>query len=104
MFVFRSLLINGAELIRWRIICHVFIDGKTRLVTGARFSNNNRARTVMDLFIKAINAYGLPSRVRGDHGTENILVAEYMEEQRGSGRGSYIWGRYVRAKTTVHAS
>ncbi|KIO19209.1 hypothetical protein M407DRAFT_48023, partial [Tulasnella calospora MUT 4182] len=33
--------------------------------------------------------------VRGDHGTENIEVAAFMEEYRGQGRGSYIWGRSV---------
>lgn len=39
--------------------------------------------------------YGIPSRLRGDHGTENISVATWMEENRGIRRGSYIWGRYV---------
>ena len=86
---------NGTELIRWRIICHAFIDGKTRLVTGARFNNNNRADTVLELFTHATSLNGLPSHVRGDHGTENVRVADYMEEKRGVGRGSYIWGRYV---------
>ena len=88
-------LIIATELIRWRLICHVFIDGKTRLVTGARFHHNNRADTVLDLFKDAISVHGLPSRVRGDHGTENVRVADYMDEKRGLGRGSYIWGRYV---------
>lgn len=37
----------------------------------------------------------MPSRTRGDHGTENLLVAQYMEEMRGIERGSYIWGRCV---------
>ena len=74
---------------------HAFIDGFSRLVTGFRVSNNNRADTVLDVFITATNNHGLPSRVRGDHGGENVKVAQYMEEMRGSGRGSYIWGRYV---------
>ncbi|KAJ3502998.1 hypothetical protein NLJ89_g8633 [Agrocybe chaxingu] len=47
------------------------------------------------LFKELIQVHGVPSRVRGDHGGENILVAEFMEQVRGSGRGSYIWGRSV---------
>jgi len=43
----------------------------------------------------AIAIHGLPSRVRGDHGTENLRVAAYMEEMKGVARGSYIWGRHV---------
>lgn len=42
-----------------------------------------------------IRQHGLPQRVRGDHGGENVMVARYMEEARGQGRGSYIWGRCV---------
>ena len=80
-------------LIRWRIVFHAFIDGFSRFVTGIRASNNNRSETVLNLFLDIIEEHGLPSRVRGDHGTENLLVAAYMEEARGLGRGSYIWGR-----------
>ena len=32
-------------------------------------------------------------QIRGDHGIENILVAAWMEEFRGTQWGSYIWGR-----------
>lgn len=74
---------------------HAFIDGKTRLVVGIRAHNNNRAETVLTLFLDCISAHGTPSRVRGDHGTENVRVAEWMEENQGAGRGSYIWGRFV---------
>ena len=80
-------------LIRWRIVIHAFIDGFSRFVTGVRASNNNRAETVLSLFLDIIEEHGLPSRVRGDHGTENLHVAAYMEVARGLGRGSYIWGR-----------
>lgn len=82
-------------LIRWKIVIHGFIDGYSRLVTGIRASNNNRATTVLNLFHDIVSEYGYPSRVRGDHGTENLYVAREMEVVRGEGRGSYIFGRYV---------
>jgi len=65
-------------------------------VTGVRASNNNLATTVRDLFLDIIHQLGvIPSRIRGDHGVENLLVAALMEELQGIERGSYIWGRYV---------
>lgn len=82
-------------LIRWKIVIHGFIDGKSRLVVGIRAHNNNRSDTVLGLFLDAISVHGIPSRVRGDHGTENVRVAAWMEENQGPGRGSYIWGRFV---------
>lgn len=51
--------------------------------------------TVLNLFLSAADIYGVPSRVRGDHGVENIRVAAWMEAFRGERRGSYIWGRPV---------
>lgn len=72
---------------------HAFVDGFSRFVLGIRASNNNRADTVLQLFEDIAQIYGYPSRVRGDHGTENLLVAARMEEVRGLERGSYIWGR-----------
>jgi hypothetical protein len=79
-------------LVRWKIVIHCFIDGKTRFIVGIRASTNNRSVTVLTLFEEATVLHGWPSRVRGDHGVENIKVAERMEEVRGRGRGSYIWG------------
>jgi hypothetical protein len=82
-----------SELIRWKFVIHGFIDGKSRFITGIRCSTNNRADTVLDVFLEAVTNHGLPSRVRGDHGTENVRVAAYMMQERGDHRGSYIWGR-----------
>ncbi|KAJ3001057.1 hypothetical protein NUW54_g6678 [Trametes sanguinea] len=82
-------------LIRWKFVTHCFIDGYARFVTGIRVHTNNRADTVLSLFLESIADHGIPSRVRGDHGTENIRVAEWMEATRGLNRGSYIWGRSV---------
>lgn len=70
------------------------MDGFSRFVTGLRVNNNNRADTVLTLFLDdVIPNHGIPSRVRGDHGTENVRVAEWMENRYGIERGSYIWGR-----------
>lgn len=50
---------------------------------------------MLRVFQEATSKHGVPSRVRGDHGTENLEVAAWMEEHRGANRGSYIWGRSV---------
>lgn len=72
---------------------HCFIDGFSRFVLAIQVSDNNRGSTVLRLFVDKACHLGVPSRVRGDHGTENIETARWMEEHRGQGRGSYIWGR-----------
>lgn len=59
-------------LIRWKIVIHAFVDGKSRLVTAIGCHNNNRAYTVLVLFEHTIALYSIPSRVRGDHGMENL--------------------------------
>lgn len=83
------------SLIRWGIVIHGFIDGYSRLIVGLRAHNNNTGAAVLNLFLDGARQYGIPARLRGDHGTENILVAAWMEEFMGILRGSYIWGRPV---------
>ena len=64
-------------------------------MTGLRASSNNRAETVLDMFIDAILAHGVPSRVRGDHGGENRDVSILMILLRGLNRVSFMWGSSV---------
>ena len=70
------------------------MDGYSRIPVFLKASNNNRADTVLDVFVEAVSEYGLPSRVRSDKGGENVQVASDMlsHPRRGPGRGSMITG------------
>ncbi|XP_069104908.1 uncharacterized protein [Argopecten irradians] len=83
------------RLIRWGIVTHGCIDGFSRLITYLKCGPNNKSATVLDLFLGAVLEYGLPSRVRSDHGGENIQVALFMNLVRDAGRNSHITGRSV---------
>ncbi|KAE8220039.1 hypothetical protein CF319_g6374 [Tilletia indica] len=83
------------KLIKWRFVIHAAIDGKSRAVTFIKASSNNMATTVADAFLTSTQTWGWPSRVRADHGGENLVVKELMEQQRGRGRGSFIQGSSV---------
>lgn len=74
---------------------HGGIDGFSRLIVFMGVATNNKSSTVFDLFLNATTTCGLPSRVRTDHGGENVDVANFMILQRGPGRGSIIQGRSV---------
>ncbi|XP_056100723.1 uncharacterized protein LOC143737598 [Siphateles boraxobius] len=83
------------KLIRWRFVIHGGIDGFSRLIVYLSAATNNRASTVVDSFIGAVQKFGLPSRVRSDKGLENIEVAHFMVAHRGENRNSHITGRSV---------
>nr|XP_040039706.1 uncharacterized protein LOC120823631 isoform X2 [Gasterosteus aculeatus aculeatus] len=83
------------KLIRWRFVVHGGVDGFSRLVVYLTVAGNNRAHTVLQSFIAAVEQYGLPSRVRSDKGGENADVAEFMIRSRGTDRNSHITGRSV---------
>lgn len=86
------------KLIHWKFVIHGAIDGYSRLITVLKCSSNNRSETDLDYFVYAVQEFGMPSRVRTDHGGENVRVWDFMEQNRGTGRSSYIAG------TSVHNS
>ncbi|XP_067653272.1 uncharacterized protein [Haliotis asinina] len=83
------------KLNRWSLITHGFVDGFSRYITALECTDNNKADDVLRMFVQASDKYGLPSRVRSDHGMENIKVAYAMNLIRGHQRASHITGRSV---------
>ena len=86
---------SAHKLIKYKLVVHVCIDGKTRLLVYCVCCNNNKAETVLSLFERGVQLWDLPSRVRSDYGMENYLVGAYMIEHRGPNRGSIITGSSV---------
>lgn len=86
---------SNHKLISQRFVIHGCIDGFSRLAIYLHCCTNNRADTVLHYFQSGVQQFGLPSRVRGDHGVENVDVARFMVENRGTDRGSFIAGRSV---------
>ena len=59
---------------------HLGIDGFSRLPVYLKASTNNCSETVLQCFLAAVGAYGLPTCVRCDKGSENVRV--YAESSR----------------------
>ena len=76
---------------------HGCVDSFSRRIIYLKAVDNNCAETVLQLFAKAVDQLGLPSRVRSDREGENIGVARFVLEHplRGPGRSSFITGRSV---------
>lgn len=83
------------KLVNWRFVVHGCTDGYSRAIVYLKCATNNFASTVLQYFIEGTHHFGLPLRVRGDHGVENVEVARFMVESRGNNRGSFIAGRSV---------
>ena len=69
------------KLIKWKLVVHAGIDGYSRLIVYCRCSANNRSTTVLRLFEEGVATYGLPLKVRTDHGGENSRVWSLMLEK-----------------------
>lgn len=85
--------------IRWGIVLHHGIYGFSRFVVFGRFSDNNRASTVQQLFTEAVEKYKYPFRVRTDYGGENVEVWQNMVAQWGKNSGAVVVGSSVHNQT-----
>lgn len=70
------------------------IDGFSRTCVFIKCMDNNRSLTSYEAFVEqGVRNYGRPSRVRTDHGGENVHIWRYMETTRGTDRGSFLAGK-----------
>lgn len=77
------------------MVVHGAIDGFSRAVVFLKCSTNNEASTVLTLFEDAIQRFNVPTRIRCDHGTENIDVARWMLTRYGPAVNPVITGLSV---------
>ncbi len=66
------------------MVVHGGIDGYSRTVVFLSCSDNNRASTLFSTFVTAVQANGIPERIRTDLGGENVDIWRYVAEQHGS--------------------
>ena len=62
------------------------------MVLYLKCTSNNKANTLYEIFLIAVQNFRLPSRVRSDQGLKNMLVARHMIEKRGSEQRSMLTG------------
>lgn len=83
------------KLIRWNLIIAGGIDGFNRLITFLKCLDNNRADSLLHVFLEGVDSFGIPQRVRSDKGLENVAIADFMIKKRGIGRGSMTTAKSV---------
>ncbi|XP_078786646.1 uncharacterized protein LOC144983622 isoform X2 [Oryzias latipes] len=64
-----------------------------------KIADNNCADTHLAFFSDAVNVYGFPLRVRGDHGGENVGIAELMLTVRRTDTNGFIVGKVYTQST-----
>ncbi|XP_019637141.1 PREDICTED: uncharacterized protein LOC109479592 [Branchiostoma belcheri] len=76
--------LNGVYQSRWKISIQAAVDGYSRTCVYLGASGYNTASQTLRMFLRGVREYGLPRRIRTDHGGENNAVGRLMVEIRGT--------------------
>jgi hypothetical protein len=87
---------SNLKLNKWGFYVQGGVDGYSRFITFMKVNSNNKSDSMLAAFKNGVEMYGLPSRIRCDHGGENLGIAGYMFDKRGLGRNSVVTGPSVR--------
>lgn len=70
----------------------LIVMGDALFTSNAQKTTNQKLS--LNLFLEAVDSFGLPSRIRFDFETENVEIAEYMlnHPAQGPNRGSKLTG------------
>ncbi len=66
------------KMIRWIFVLHYGIDGYSQCIVYLACSCNSGSQTVFNPFLKSMDTFRCPLRIRADHGMENVTVARWM--------------------------
>ncbi|MEQ2313481.1 hypothetical protein AMECASPLE_002491 [Ameca splendens] len=77
----------------YNIVIFGGIDGFSRKIMYLCGPNNNLSSTALAFFKQSVDTFGLPLRVRADHGVENVDIARLMFSVRGQEGQASLLGR-----------
>nr|XP_018912715.1 PREDICTED: uncharacterized protein LOC109041012 isoform X2 [Bemisia tabaci] len=86
---------GNEKLVPWHLYIHGCTDGFSRKIIYLQLSVTKGSDTVLEIFERGVEKHGLPMRVRGDRGTENVRVMDFMQTRRCNIEAPYIQGRSV---------
>ena len=83
------------KMIRWGFVISGCMDGASKRLPWLEVATNNRVKTVLDCFLKAVSKMGLPQRTRSDKGGKNLLVIQEMFARHPEADCPAITGRSI---------
>ena len=79
---------GNSKLVHLCLQLHGCVDGFSRKIMYLKYINNKEARSVLEILKGTVHSFGLPKRVRGDEGIENVYVCSRLH--------AHLWRNWPR--------